>query len=86
MAKKPTYDPRKLMEEAVEVMKASVREQRSDDTTTPKVGAVLSRQAARQNGERRGLIGWESRSLAIPRAKMARDTVRNGRMNVINEA
>lgn len=41
MAKKPTFDPRKLMEEAVEVMKASVREQRSDDTVTPKVGAVL---------------------------------------------
>lgn len=29
------------MEKAVEVMKASVREQRSDDTITPKVGAVL---------------------------------------------
>ncbi|MGJ3244099.1 MAG: ATP-binding protein [Opitutales bacterium] len=41
MAKKPTFDPRKLMEKAVEVMKASVREQRADDTITPKVGAVL---------------------------------------------
>lgn len=41
MAKKPTLDPRKLMEKAVEVMKASVREQRSDDTISPKVGAVL---------------------------------------------
>jgi ATP-dependent DNA helicase RecG len=41
MAKKPTFDPRKLMEKAVEVMKASVREKRSDDTITPKVGAVL---------------------------------------------
>lgn len=41
MAKKVTFDPRKLMEKAVEVMKASVREQRSDDTITPKVGAVL---------------------------------------------
>ena len=29
------------MEKAVEVMKASVREQRADDTITPKVGAVL---------------------------------------------
>ncbi len=41
MAKKPTFNPRKLMEMAVEVMKASVREQRDDDTITPKVGAVL---------------------------------------------
>jgi len=41
MAKKPTFDPRKLMERAVEVMKASVSEKRSDDTITPKVGAVL---------------------------------------------
>jgi len=41
MAKKPTFEPRKLMEKAVEVMKASVREHRADDTITPKVGAVL---------------------------------------------
>ncbi|HMP72089.1 MAG TPA: ATP-binding protein [Kiritimatiellia bacterium] len=41
MAKKPIFDPKKLMEKAVEVMKASVREHRSDDTITPKVGAVL---------------------------------------------
>jgi len=30
-----------MMEKAVEVMKSSVREQRADDTITPKVGAVL---------------------------------------------
>jgi ATP-dependent DNA helicase RecG len=41
MKKNQTFDPRKLMEKAVEVMKASVREQRADDTITPKVGAVL---------------------------------------------
>lgn len=41
MKKNLTFDPRKLMEKAVEVMKASVREQRADDTITPKVGAVL---------------------------------------------
>jgi len=41
MAKKLTFDPRKLMEMAVDVMKASIREKRSDDTITPKVGAVL---------------------------------------------
>jgi ATP-dependent DNA helicase RecG len=41
MAKKSTFDPRKLMETAVEVMKASVREQRADNAITPKVGAVL---------------------------------------------
>jgi ATP-dependent DNA helicase RecG len=41
MKKNHTFDPRKLMVTAVEVMKASVREQRGDDTITPKVGAVL---------------------------------------------
>lgn len=43
MTKKVTFDPRKLMEEAVSVMKASVGEGRSDDAITPKVGAVLWR-------------------------------------------
>ena len=43
MKKNLTFDPRKLMEQAVEVMKASVPEQRADDTITPKVGAVLWR-------------------------------------------
>lgn len=41
MVKAPTFDPRKLMEQAVEVMKASVREPRADGSLTPKVGAVL---------------------------------------------
>ncbi len=41
MAKKPTFNPRELMEKAVEVMKVSVREHRSDDIIPPKVGAVL---------------------------------------------
>ena len=41
MKKNPTFNPRELMKMAVEVMKASVREQRADDTITPKVGAVL---------------------------------------------
>lgn len=41
MAMKPTFNPSHLMEKAVEVMKASVREQRADDTIPPKVGAVL---------------------------------------------
>jgi ATP-dependent DNA helicase RecG len=43
MKKNLPFDPRKLMERAVEVMKASVPEQRADDTITPKVGAVLWR-------------------------------------------
>lgn len=43
MTKKASFDPRKLMEKAVEVMKASVGEDRSDDAITPKVGAVLWR-------------------------------------------
>ncbi|PIQ59964.1 MAG: hypothetical protein COV99_12475 [Bacteroidetes bacterium CG12_big_fil_rev_8_21_14_0_65_60_17] len=41
MAKKPAFDPRELMERAVEVMRSSVPEKRSDDTVSPKVGAVL---------------------------------------------
>ena len=41
MAKAPTFDPRALMQKAVDVMSASVRERRADDTLTPKVGAVL---------------------------------------------
>jgi ATP-dependent DNA helicase RecG len=41
MTRKKTFDPRKLMEQAVEVMKASVRERRADNAVTPKVGAVL---------------------------------------------
>jgi ATP-dependent DNA helicase RecG len=41
MKEKITFDPTRLMEQAIEVMKASVPEQRADDTITPKVGAVL---------------------------------------------
>ncbi|MCF7823125.1 MAG: hypothetical protein K9N35_03045 [Candidatus Marinimicrobia bacterium] len=41
MEKKSKFDPRILMEKAVEVMKASIRENRSDGEITPKVGALL---------------------------------------------
>lgn len=41
MSKKEKFNTRKLMEKAVEIMKTSIREKRTDDTITPKVGAVL---------------------------------------------
>jgi ATP-dependent DNA helicase RecG len=41
MATKMKFDPRKLMQLAVEVMKKSVGEPRPEDDVPPKVGAVL---------------------------------------------
>lgn len=41
MPKKSYPNPHKLMEKAIEVMKQSISEPRSDGNTTPKVGAVL---------------------------------------------
>jgi len=41
MSGKDNFDPRPLMEKAVEVMKDSIRENRSDGEVTPRVGAVL---------------------------------------------
>ena len=41
MATKMKFDPRKLMQLAVDVMKKSVSEPRPDDDVPPKVGAVL---------------------------------------------
>ena len=41
MATKPKFDKNALMDKAIEVMKKSISEPRSDDDTTPKVGAVL---------------------------------------------
>ncbi len=41
MATKMKFDPRKLMQLAVDVMKQSVSEPRPDDDVPPKVGAVL---------------------------------------------
>ena len=41
MAKKPSFNPRSLMEKAVEVMRESLIEPRRDDKASPKVGAVL---------------------------------------------
>src|SRR3990167_1211958 len=38
---KASFDPRKLMEQAIEVMRQSVHEPRKDDKATPKVGVVL---------------------------------------------
>ncbi|MFQ5702347.1 MAG: ATP-binding protein [Acidobacteriota bacterium] len=45
MAKKPTtaFDPRRMMQKAVEVMRESVAERRADGSPSPKVGAVLVR-------------------------------------------
>ncbi|WP_395746640.1 ATP-binding protein [Prosthecobacter sp.] len=41
MSSSPSFDPRKLMELAVEVMRQSVNEPRTDGAVSPKVGAVL---------------------------------------------
>jgi len=35
------FDPRKLMEKAVEVMRQSIAEPRADGKASPRVGAVL---------------------------------------------
>src|SRR5205823_5726482 len=47
MAKKPKFDPRKMMEKAIEVMKQSINEPRADKKASPIVGAVL----VKPNGE-----------------------------------
>ena len=41
MAAKPKFEPRKLMEKAIEVMRRSVNEPRADKKASPLVGAVL---------------------------------------------
>lgn len=41
MPRKPSYDSRKLMELAIEVMRQSVQEPRKEGKANPKVGAVL---------------------------------------------
>jgi len=41
MPRKPSFNPRKLMELAVDVMRQSVQESRKDGKANPKVGAVL---------------------------------------------
>ena len=41
MPRKAKFDPRALMEKAVDVMRDSIREERGDDVISPKVGAVL---------------------------------------------
>jgi len=43
MAAKPKFDPRKMMEKAIEVMRSSVEEKRTDGKPNPLVGAVLVR-------------------------------------------
>ncbi len=43
MAAKSKFDPRKMMEKAIEVMRASIAEQRTDGKPNPLVGAVLVR-------------------------------------------
>ena len=43
MPSKPNFDPRKMMEKAIEVMRQSVQEFRADGTPSPLVGAVLIR-------------------------------------------
>ncbi len=43
MAAKSNFDPRKMMEKAIEVMRTSVAEKRSDGKPNPLVGAVLVR-------------------------------------------
>lgn len=41
MAANPKFDPRKLMEMAIDVMRQSISEPRDDHAVPPKVGAVL---------------------------------------------
>ncbi|NQT20115.1 MAG: hypothetical protein HQ592_10455, partial [Planctomycetes bacterium] len=41
MSARTTFNPRKLMEQAIEVMRQSVPEPRADGKASPKVGAVL---------------------------------------------
>jgi ATP-dependent DNA helicase RecG len=43
MTAKPKFDPRKMMEKAIEVMRLSVAERRADGKPNPLVGAVLVR-------------------------------------------
>jgi len=43
MAAKPKFDPRTMMEKAIEVMRLSVPERRADGKPNPLVGAVLVR-------------------------------------------
>ena len=43
MAKKSKFDPRKMMEKAIEVMRQSIAENRPDGKPNPSVGAVLVR-------------------------------------------
>jgi len=40
---KQKFDPRKMMEKAIEMMKQSINEPRSDKKASPLVGAVLVR-------------------------------------------
>jgi len=41
MTAKPKFDPRKMMEKAIEVMKGSIHETRADKKASPRVGAIL---------------------------------------------
>jgi ATP-dependent DNA helicase RecG len=41
MTTKPKFDPRKMMEKAIEVMKQSIHEARADKKASPRVGAIL---------------------------------------------
>jgi ATP-dependent DNA helicase RecG len=43
MSSKPNFNPREMMEKAVEVMRQSVPEHRADGSPSPLVGAVLVR-------------------------------------------
>lgn len=43
MAAKPKFNPRRMMEKAIEVMRSSVAEKRSDGKPNPLVGAILVR-------------------------------------------
>ena len=44
MATKSKFDPRKMMEKAIDVMKLSINEPRADKKASPLVGAVLVKQ------------------------------------------
>jgi len=58
MPKKPEFDARKLMEQAIEVMKQSLHEPREDGKSPPKVGAVLYKADGSIETACRGELRW----------------------------
>ena len=58
MSDKLKFDPRKLMQLAIEVMKQSLHEPRVDGKSPPKVGAVLYKADGSIETASRGELRW----------------------------